>query len=550
MSIAGTAWPSAGGILPIVGAGDGGRPFEPERGRIPFRLRIGVTGHRHAPEDPELLARIDQAIALIGRSAPGTRVTPALLEVVSPLSEGADRMVAERVLQVPGATLEAPLPMDEDEYVKDFGSESARREFRSLLGRSVAAPVMPSATRPSVYTEVGAYVVDTSDVLIAVWNGQPGHGPGGTADVLERAARMGMPRVVISTSRPYEVDAEGLDRDWGPFGGLDRFNATKLPRSESSIGLEWPSGSPAAQPTPAVRDAVDRVRRWIGPYFARADGLAARYQRRFVLAGRSMSTLAALAVATVAAQAAFFPGRDRLAWIEVALMLGVLVLWLRTRGRLHASWLSYRFLAERLRAAAYLALLGFERFPGETPTGAYRASPTQEWITRAFREVWRLRPTCQPQQPDVADLARIVHGSWLDEQIGYYERRGIYHRRAQRAQFTASVLLFAATAVAATLHAVGVGEGATVGKWLVFSSIVLPVFGAAVSWVSALEEHRRFGEQFESMVRRLRTLGEWLDQVDELPRLQELASQIDAELRTEAGEWVDVMRYNDVELPS
>jgi hypothetical protein len=406
---------------------------------------------------------------------------------------------------------------------------------------------MPSASRPSVYSEVGAYVVDTSDVLIALWNGQPGHGPGGTAEVVKRAVRMGMPRVVISTSEPYAVDAQGLDRDWEPFRGLDRFNSTKVGNFEPSVGLERPSPSP---PSPTVRATVDRVRRWIGPYFARADGLAARYQRRFVLAGRSMSMLAALAVATVAAQAAFFPRRDRLAWIEVALMVGVLVLWLRTRGRLHASWLSHRFLAERLRAAAYLALLGFERFPGETPTGAYRGSPTQEWITRAFREVWRLRPSCEPDQSDVADLAAIVRASWLDDQVGYYERRGIYHRRAQRTGFTASVALFAATAVAATLHAVGVGEGATLGKWLVFSSIVLPVFGAAVSWVSALEEHRRFGEQFESMVRRLRTLGEWLDQAGDLARLRELASQIDAELRMEAGEWVDVMRYNDVELPS
>jgi hypothetical protein len=522
------------------------------RGRIPFRLRIGVTGHRDAADDPALQARVDDAIERIGRAAPSSVLTPLLFEVVSPISEGADRLVAERVLEVPGATLEAPLPMDEAEYLKDFRSEDARREFLSLLARSEASPVMPWALRrPFAYSEVGEYVVDTSDVLVAVWNGQPAHGPGGTADVVQRAVRAGMPRVIISTSAPYEVQARDLDRDWGLFRGLDRFNRAELPPGRSSVRLGRPrhTGGDGASVS-AVGDAVADVERWIDPYFARADGLAVRYQRRFILVGRSLSLFAALAVATVATQSIFFPGRDRLAWIEVALMLAVLLLWLRTKGSVHASWISYRFFAERLRAAAYLALLGSETFPGETPTGVHHGNPTQEWLTRAFREVWRLRPAWRPGRADARALASMLRSSWVDPQVEYYEQRGIYHRRVHRVQLVTSVVLFTATGLAATLHSVGMGEGSAVGKWLVFGSIVLPVLGGAVSWVGALEEHRRLGERFGSMVRRLRTLGEWLDRIDELPSLRELANLIDAELRTEAGEWIDVMRYNDVELPS
>ena len=76
----------------------------PELGRIPFRLRIGVTGHRDTPDDAAIRAGVDEAINRIRRAAPSSEVTPLLFEVVSPLGEGADRVVAERVLAVPGAT--------------------------------------------------------------------------------------------------------------------------------------------------------------------------------------------------------------------------------------------------------------------------------------------------------------------------------------------------------------------------------------------------------------------------------------------------------------
>ena len=238
--------------------------------------------------------------------------------------------------------------------------------------------------RPGAYSEVGEYVVDTSDVLIAVWNGRPAQGPGGTGDVIARAISEGMPRIVISPSEPFAVADHGLDHDWLIFRGLERFNRPDVPRAPAATGVPF-SDRTIAGASPAVHQAVAQVERWVRPSFERADRLAVRAQRRFVLVGRCLSLFAAAAVATVATQSIFFAEHVRAAWVEVGLMLAVLGLWLRARERVHESWISFRFLAERLRASAYLALLDMEGFPGDTPTGEHLGNPRQEWLTRAFR---------------------------------------------------------------------------------------------------------------------------------------------------------------------
>jgi len=82
----------------------------------PLPLVIGVTGHRDlAPQD---IPRIRESLAALfvglRRQYPHTP-----LRLLSPLAEGADRLVAKVALEH-GAELVVPLPMDEAEYRKDF----------------------------------------------------------------------------------------------------------------------------------------------------------------------------------------------------------------------------------------------------------------------------------------------------------------------------------------------------------------------------------------------------------------------------------------------
>jgi hypothetical protein len=164
----------------------------------PASLVIGVTGHRKLADRRELAAKIDAILDEIAGRASGERVaepgstgdqaTQLRLVVLSPLAEGADRLVAKRVLAREGAELEAVLPMDEDDYEADFTDPASRAEFRSLLARARTIHRLPRASnREEAYAAVGRYVVDHCDVLAALWDGKPSEGPGGTADVVRYA---------------------------------------------------------------------------------------------------------------------------------------------------------------------------------------------------------------------------------------------------------------------------------------------------------------------------------------------------------------------------
>jgi hypothetical protein len=146
-------------------------------------LVVGVTGHRKLADPGLLAAKIDAVLDEITREAPGQG-----LVVLSPLAEGADRLVAARALVLPGAALEAVLPLDEADYERDFETDASRAEFRSLLARARRVRRLPpSSSREEAYAAAGRFVVDHCDVLVAIWDGQIANGPGGTANIVAYA---------------------------------------------------------------------------------------------------------------------------------------------------------------------------------------------------------------------------------------------------------------------------------------------------------------------------------------------------------------------------
>ena len=84
----------------------------------------------------------------------------------------------------------AVLPLPADNYEDDFATEASRDEFRTLLGRAVRHEIVgPDAggSRESAYERAGHRVVDASDLLLALWDGEPSRGRGGTAEIIDYA---------------------------------------------------------------------------------------------------------------------------------------------------------------------------------------------------------------------------------------------------------------------------------------------------------------------------------------------------------------------------
>jgi hypothetical protein len=189
--------------------------MQPLPDRLP--LVIGVTGHRDLRDQdlPKLEAELAGIIAGLRRDyLENDPETPII--VLSALAEGADRLVA-RVALAYGAQLIAPLPLPREEYCRDFqpGLKPGNiEEFEALLAQAIAAPVIPFTRgnsleavradphkRAEQYRAVGLFIIQHSNILIAVWDGDEANvATGGTAEVV-KFTREGIPLDVSGSAR-------------------------------------------------------------------------------------------------------------------------------------------------------------------------------------------------------------------------------------------------------------------------------------------------------------------------------------------------------------
>ena len=88
---------------------------------------MGVTGHRALADPAGVEADVD---AVLDRLVGGSGAT---LVAVSSLAEGADRLVARRILARPGGRLIALLPLAPVDYIADFADVASVQEFTDLL---------------------------------------------------------------------------------------------------------------------------------------------------------------------------------------------------------------------------------------------------------------------------------------------------------------------------------------------------------------------------------------------------------------------------------
>jgi hypothetical protein len=138
---------------------------------------------------------------------------PPALTLVSALAEGADR-IAAHVAAERGFGLSAVLPFAIEEYEKDFADVASRAEYRELLVQSSSTTILCGARddQPRAYEIVGDTVLDCSDLVLAVWDGGPSAGRGGTTELLVRATGQGLPIVHIDATgtQPTRILWAGL----------------------------------------------------------------------------------------------------------------------------------------------------------------------------------------------------------------------------------------------------------------------------------------------------------------------------------------------------
>lgn len=149
--------------------------------------RVGITGHQTLKDRDEW-----SWVSVTLREALD-RVTPPLVGITS-LAIGADQLFAELVLER-GGTVHAVLPFRDIE--RSFAARDLPR-YRALARRVTSEVLEVSGTDEDAYLAAGMRVVDLADIVVAVWNGLPPKGKGGTADVVAYARHRGVPLIQIN----------------------------------------------------------------------------------------------------------------------------------------------------------------------------------------------------------------------------------------------------------------------------------------------------------------------------------------------------------------
>ncbi|MQA10279.1 MAG: hypothetical protein GEU98_17345 [Pseudonocardiaceae bacterium] len=150
--------------------------------------RLAITGHRGLPAETEKL--VDKALrAEVDRHAQG-----GALVGLSCLADGADAMFARAVLDADGE-LVAIIPAA---GYRDGLPAEHHQTYDELYSRAVDTIALgyKDSTSES-HMAASERMLDEADHVLAVWDGQPARGYGGTADVVHAARERGVPVTVV-----------------------------------------------------------------------------------------------------------------------------------------------------------------------------------------------------------------------------------------------------------------------------------------------------------------------------------------------------------------
>jgi hypothetical protein len=432
---------------------------------LPLFHVVGFSGHRLLADPPGVGRSVRAALEQLRREVPGEWIA------LSSVAEGSDSVFVGEVLSLRVAW-HAILPLPRAEFAKDFSAEEWR-VVEERLGRAEAVQIIgENGSREDAYLDCGMETVSGADVLMAVWDGQPARGKGGTAEVVEYARALGKPLILIDPAT-LETRRENWDKLESTDSGLAHLN--HLPAASAGWG-ENPFKAPGSIFN--FQQKCDHAASQGAPQF-----------RRLIVGTVLLHVLATL---IASGALAFGLHLGVLIWLKLLCLSGALAVALVLRAHHHSqhSWVRCRLAAEFCRSA--LATWGL---PRTSPLFQDLDLPEVRGLTRALHI---LHSRSAAERPiSMGEFRDIYLSKRIDDQLAYYQKR---EARALPLFLRLKVGFWIATlcALACTLlYAVSHTAHWEVPEWIrttgfYFLPIALPVVAAAlISLISINDLQRR-----------------------------------------------------------
>jgi hypothetical protein len=540
-------------------------------------------------------------MAAIASARPGGR-----FRLVGSLAEGADMIAADAAL-ARGWQLDTVLPFAREIYAHDFDDADTVGLCNRLDASTDVLELPGRRDEPggeaAAYERAGRVVLTQSDILIAVWDGDPPLGRGGAAQIVAEAVAHAIPVLVLypnASSPPallwsglneHESGPEALDtvargslsdlpllmsrldpllsvdrngrarstvRDAPPLfaiaypillalTGVRRFRSADLRRPCPAARV--PGGAPAG----ALQRRIDDQ---LWPRFDTADCEASLSAQLFRSAFVSSFALAALAV-TLALLGLIVPVplKPLLAageFAAIATILGI-TSW-SSRAGWHERWLVQRTLAEELRCLAVSASLGDLFLRGARAQADDVAGRESRHIARRIG-----LPSARVNAAYLADTyASLI--ALLGDQIGYVQREARRMHQLEHRLHRFGGVLFAVTAVVCAgvlgiemiwtlfMHEPGVEHSLPVGVTVISAS--LPAIGAAVYGIRMQGDFAGAAERYSALAKQLTSLRRIVqDETPDFDGLRRLIRRTAELLTADVSQWVRATRARPLSLP-
>lgn len=419
----------------------------PPRPRL--TLNVGITGHRASILPAALISKLapvaDDVFRNLREASERLHLSekelfdrsPPTLRLHTPLASGADQLAATSA-RTAGYSIRALLPFAAEDYRNDFARGSECEDFNRQLNEADEIFALPGerANEEGAYVLVGKAVVAASDILIAIWDGGEGNGPGGTAHVVNLALSNAVPLIHInvdpvrgtigspqllgrneagdtkSTPLAAPEDFDLLLRDTlAPHTADEREHIAGFFQEErrahnwrfeysvllAALGVKALPRSPWREAAPDVHGAISDAK--VTDADARhraayewANVLAIRYAQLFRSGHVANYLLSALAV-ILALFGLLAPHLKVFLVLAELATIGLLFLNTNsgTKGEWHRRWLQYRQLAESLRPLPYLKRSGLISTPfrSDFVHGAAHREAGADWTRWYAAAVWR-----------------------------------------------------------------------------------------------------------------------------------------------------------------
>ena len=476
--------------------------------RLPEVLAIGFTGHRKVPYEAKSRQLIRDFLARQKESHQG------IVYGVSSAASGGDQLFAESCLEL-NIPLRILLPRPAEQFRSDFDDTSWLRTVR-IMENAISVEVTGTLeSQTEQYYDCGIQTVAESQLLVALWDGLPARGAGGTQEMVSYARKTHHPVAWIHSET----------------GELQWLNKDALGQIDSSSELEFLNQLPDLGVAPPAASSRDLAQAWLDKTDVNANYFAP--QARRVASIPIVYTAAAAVMSGVAPE---IPGAAP--WLAISAALGVVALALPAALRLHtrqALWARTRTAAEITRS-----LLATWSTPRPYDVIGAEVAP---WLSGILRSLNFLKMEDHHRnQTLLKDFKQEYRRDRVAHQIEYFSSQASKAERQERRYGAVGwVCGVLATLIAFACLSGGLewlaNHGITGRQWLAFSMSALFEVATMAGAFASMKDCARRRRRYRELSHALRRWDTQLEALNTWNSVLRVVERIERALVVELFEW-------------